>query len=86
VTAGITSFTVFDEHYFMHLDDAGAEIFLTTTSEYGAQPGGWTRYEGDGRVCLLTPGHNLDVWLHACYQALIGNALRWCGNMERTGE
>jgi hypothetical protein len=28
-------------------------------------------------VCLLTPGHNVDVWLHPSYQALIQNALRW---------
>src|SRR5439155_12404077 len=38
VTAGVTQFTVFDEHYFMDLDDAGAEVFLTTTSEHGTQP------------------------------------------------
>jgi type 1 glutamine amidotransferase len=82
VTAGITPFTVFDEHYFMDLDDPGAEVFLTTSSEHGTQPGGWTRSEGDGRVCLLTPGHNLDVWLHPGYQALIHNALRWCGKIE----
>lgn len=79
---GLTPFTVFDEHYFMDLDDAGADIFLTTTSEYGTQPGGWTRSEGEGRVCLLTPGHNLEVWLHPCYQALIRNALRWCAGTE----
>ena len=43
------------------------------------QPGGWARREGAGRVAVLTPGHNVEVWLHASYQALIGNALRWCG-------
>jgi uncharacterized protein len=83
VTSGVTPFTVFDEHYFMSLDDTAAHVILTTTSEYGVQPGGWTRSEGDGRVCLLTPGHNLDVWLHPCYQTLIRNGLRWCG---RVGE
>ncbi|MFL5735592.1 MAG: ThuA domain-containing protein [Chloroflexia bacterium] len=78
VTAGVDPFTVFDEHYFMEMDDTGAEVSLTTTSEHGAQPGGWTRTEGEGRVCLLTPGHNLEVWLHPCYQTLLRNALRWC--------
>jgi type 1 glutamine amidotransferase len=82
VTAGVTAFTVFDEHYFMDLDDPGAVVILITTSEHGAQPGGWVRSEGAGRVCLLTPGHNLEVWLHPCYQALLRNALRWCGKME----
>jgi uncharacterized protein len=78
LTAGAAPFTLVDEHYFMDLDDAQADVFLTTRSEHGAQPGGWTRAEGAGRVCVLTPGHNLEVWLHPSYQALIGNALRWC--------
>ncbi len=81
LTAGSTSFTLVDEHYMMELDDPEAEVILTTTSEHGAQPGGWTRAEGDGRVCVLTPGHNLPVWLHPSYQTVIRNALGWCGGM-----
>jgi type 1 glutamine amidotransferase len=75
---GSEAFTVQDEHYHMLLDDAGAEVFLTASSEHGPQPGGWTRIEGVGRVCMLTPGHNVQVWLHPSYQVLLGNALRWC--------
>jgi hypothetical protein len=30
-------------------------------------------------VCVLTPGHNDPVWQHAAYQALLRNALTWCG-------
>ena len=55
------------------------DVFLTTSSEHGDQPGGWTRVEGADRVCLMTPGHILEVWLHPSYQALIRNGLRWCG-------
>jgi type 1 glutamine amidotransferase len=84
LTAGSTPFTLVDEHYIMEMDDAQADVFLTTRSEHGVQPGGWTRTEGDGRVCVLTPGHNLPVWLHPSYQTLIRNALRWCGRMETT--
>lgn len=78
LTAGAEAFTLVDEHYFVELDDRAADVFLTTTSEHGAQPAGWTRAVGDGRVCVLTPGHNLEVWLHPAYQAIIHNALRWC--------
>jgi type 1 glutamine amidotransferase len=78
LSAGSAPFTLLDEHYMMYLDDPQAEVFVTTTSEHGRQPGGWTRREGAGRVCVLTPGHNLDVWLHPSYQALMRNALRWC--------
>ncbi len=78
----LAPFTVFDEHYMIDLDDTGADVFLTTTSEHGTQPGGWIRNEGAGRVCVLSPGHNVEVWLHPSYQALMRNALRWCGPSE----
>jgi len=81
LSAGSVPFTLTDEHYLMYLDDPQADVFVTTTSDHGTQPGGWTRCEGAGRVCVLTPGHNLEVWLHPSYQALIRNALRWCGKL-----
>ena len=65
----------------MTLDDPEADVFVTTTSEHGEQPGGWRRVEGSGRVILLTPGHNLEVWLHPSFQALLRNSLRWCGKL-----
>lgn len=76
---GSAPFTLKDEHYFMALDDLQADVFMTTTSVHGEQPGGWSRIEGNGRVVVLTPGHNLEVWLHASFQALLLNSLRWCG-------
>jgi type 1 glutamine amidotransferase len=79
LTTGIPPFTLKDEHYFMEMYDTQADIFMTTRSEHGLQPAGWRRMEGAGRVAVLTPGHNLEVWLHPSYQALILNALRWCG-------
>ncbi|MGC9347596.1 MAG: ThuA domain-containing protein [Anaerolineae bacterium] len=78
LTEGSKSFTVKDEHYRMALDDEQADVFLTTSSEHGTEPGGWIRTEGLGRVCVLTPGHNPEVWLHPSYQVLLENALRWC--------
>jgi type 1 glutamine amidotransferase len=78
LAAGSEPFTVVDEHYMMELDDTQADVFLTTTSAHGTQPGGWTRTEGEGRVCVLTPGHNVKVWQHPSFQTLIVNALRWC--------
>ena len=78
LTSGAAPFAVFDEHYSMAIDDDQAALFLTTMSEHGEQPGGWTRTEGAGRICVLTPGHNVDVWLNPSYQAVIQNALHWC--------
>lgn len=82
LTAGSESFTEVDEHYMMAFDDKVADAFLNTTSEHGTQPGGWTRLEGDGRVCVLTPGHNTEVWLNPSYQVILRNALHWCAKKE----
>ncbi len=84
LTVGSAPFTAMDEHYMMALDDADADVFMTTASQHGIQPGGWTRFEGAGRVCMLTPGHNVEVWLHPSFQTLLGNALRWCAAAKRT--
>ena len=78
---GSDRFTLRDEHYFMAMDDPEADVFVTTTSEHGEQPGAWRRIEGSGRVAVLTPGHNLEVWLHPSFQALLLNSLRWCGKL-----
>ena len=82
VVEGVEPFTVQDEHYHMILDDPAAEVFLTTTSEHGQQPGGWSRREGRGRVVVLTPGHNLEVWLQPGFQKLLRNAMAWCNPAE----
>lgn len=74
-------FTLQDEHYFMALDDPQADVFMTTSSVNGEQPGAWRRQVGKGRVAVLTPGHNLEVWLHPSYQAILSNCLRWCGRL-----
>lgn len=80
--AGSGPFTLQDEHYFMTLDDPRADVYLTTASVNGEQPGAWRRMVGSGRTAVLTPGHNLEVWLHPSFQALLRNSLRWCGNLD----
>ncbi len=78
LAAGFKPFVERDEQYFMRLDDESVDVFLTTSSEHGTQPGGWTVSRGSGRVCVLTPGHNEAVWLHPGYQELLSNAAQWC--------
>lgn len=78
LAAGVQAFTEVDEHYLMDMAEGPADMFLTGTSRHGIIPAGWTRTEGNGRVCVLTPGHNLDVWLNPNFQQLLRNALDWC--------
>jgi type 1 glutamine amidotransferase len=82
LAAGANSFTETDEHYLMSLDAVDADTFLHTRSLHGVQPAGWTRSEGSGRVCVLTPGHNLGVWLNAEFQKLLGNGLNWLAKLN----
>ena len=81
LSAGSDSFELKDEHYFMALDDPQVDVFMTTQSEHGEQPGAWRRLEGNGRVAVLTPGHNVEVWLHPSFQALLLNTMRWCSKV-----
>lgn len=79
LAAGVQSFRVQDEHYMMEMADVDVDVFLTSRSEHGDQPAGWTRTPGEGRVCVLTPGHTEAVMVHPQFQTLLRNALRWCG-------
>jgi len=47
---------------------------------------GYVRTQGKGRVCVLTPGHHLKVWLNPNYQQALENALNWCSGSVKTGE
>jgi type 1 glutamine amidotransferase len=82
VTDGMETFTIRDEHYFMAMNDAQADVFLHSRSAHGVQPAGWTRTEGEGRICVLTPGHDAEVWRHPSFQKLLLNALRWSAKLN----
>jgi len=38
-------------------------------------PAGYVRTQGKGRICVLTPGHKLEVWHNVNFQRLLKNAL-----------
>ena len=78
LTKGVESFTVMDEHYFMSMQDPYADEFLISRSEHGEQSAGWKREVGKGRVVVLTPGHNIEVWLNPNFQKLLFNVMNWC--------
>ena len=42
---------------------------------------GYVRTQGRGRVCVLTPGHHLAVWLNPHFQLILKNALNWCSSV-----
>ena len=79
IVDGVTDFTEQDEHYFIEFRAHDATIFLKSRSNHGIQPAGYTRiHNGKGRVCVLTPGHNLSVFRNAQYKKILSNSVRWC--------
>lgn len=79
---GVAAFAGMDEHYFVNRSPEAVEVFLTSRSRHGSVPAGWTRRHGAGRVAVLTPGHNVEMWWDANFQQLLANTLRWCGEKE----
>lgn len=86
LTAGSATFALKDEHYMMEMNDPDVDLFLYTESKHGRQPAGWTRSQGKGRVGVLTPGHNPEVWRHPSFQALLRNCIGWCNPNDNPGE
>ncbi len=80
VTEGVGAFSLRDEHYQIVLTAQDASIFLKSRSEKGGeQVAGYTRSFGEGRVCVLTPGHILEVWRQEAFLRLVRQAIEWCG-------
>ncbi|WP_169088296.1 ThuA domain-containing protein [Paenibacillus sp. PL91] len=77
-SANTDVFAVHDEHYHMEVNEERIQIFMTSKSEHSTQPAGWLREQGTGRVCVLTPGHFLQVFQQPEYQTIITQALQWC--------
>ena len=77
MTEGIPEYVFTDEHYHLNMTD-DVDIFMTTVSDHGEQPGGWIRHEGQGRVCVLTPGHYKEVFDEPSYQLQIRKCIAWC--------
>ena len=79
VTEGVEPFTVRDEHYEIRVIAEDVIRLLESESESGGkQTAGYVRRLGDGKICVLTPGHILSVWKHPMFKKLVLNAIDWC--------
>ena len=79
IADGVLDFSEKDEHYFIDFTATDADIFLESRSAHGTQPAGYARINNNsGRVCVLTPGHNLSVFQNEEYKKIIKNAVYWC--------
>ncbi|OUM97175.1 MAG: hypothetical protein A9Z00_01710 [Thermobacillus sp. ZCTH02-B1] len=74
---GAEVMTLYDEHYFVEVDEAGTNVFLRSRSAAGESMAGWEHACGRGRVCCLTPAHAREALLDPRFQALLAERLRW---------
>lgn len=84
ITEGLAPFTIRDEHYEITVTAPDARQILRTESETGGvQNGGYVREIGNGRLCVLTPGHILSVWEHPSFRRLLARSIRWCAGRTK---
>ena len=79
ITKDVEAFTEIDEHYELGSIAEDADVFLKSDSEEGGtQIAGYTRRIGQGKLCVLTPGHTMNVWKNKEFIKLFVNAIDWC--------
>lgn len=79
ITDGIQPFTVRDEHYELdHLADDITVLMEGTSETGGKQVAAYVRKSGQGRICVLVPGHILSVFENPAYRQMIRQAIDWC--------
>lgn len=75
---GVEAFTLpQDEHYQIEVLSDRLHIFAETVSNGRSYPAGLSRDYGNGRLCILTPGHNAFTISYPPFRKVICNALRW---------
>lgn len=84
ITEGVTDFIIRDEHYELCDLAEDIDVFLKSSSEKGGvQVAGYTRKLGEGKICVLTPGHTLAVWQNEMFRKLLFNAINWAMKKEQ---
>ena len=84
ITEGVEAFCEMDEHYHIEILTDDIDVLIAAYADQqdntpaAILTSGYVRKQGKGRVCVLTPGHYLSVWLNANFQRTLENALRWC--------
>lgn len=76
ITAGVEPFLAKDEHYQMDTLE-GIAILGATSSEHNAQAGAWVKELGLGKIAVITPGHNIEMFQQPGMQTLLINAVNF---------
>jgi len=81
VYEGLEPFDLFEEPYMFTMDPiADVAKFLSYHWEDPDFPAGWTRLYGNGKVAVLSPGHDASVLQNTDLRRLIQRLAQWCAN------
>ena len=81
ITDNVNAFTEHDEHYKINIYADDITVFLDSESQFFTEVAGYYRIVGTGIVIVMSPGHNLPVWLNPEYQKLLKNTLEFEGGL-----
>jgi len=70
-------FTIKDEHYIVHVDEANTNVFMRHSSDYGEGCAAWHHNYGKGKVIVLVPTHNKEGFEHPQTLRLLNEAIAW---------
>lgn len=71
------TFTLLDEHYFVHCDVDNTEVDLRSTGEAGNSIACWKHSYGKGKICCFTPAHTKEGMLHESISLLLAERINW---------
>ncbi|MBQ1256254.1 MAG: ThuA domain-containing protein [Clostridia bacterium] len=78
IAGGLENFTLSqDEHYFIERTEQEGDVVMESVSHAGTQPACIARTVGKGRVCVLTPGHNLLVFRNEGFRKALVSCIEW---------
>lgn len=75
------SFSLSDEHYFVHCDAENTEVYLWSTGEAGESIAGWKHSYGKVKVCCFTPAHTKEGMLNENISCLLAEKINWMINL-----
>lgn len=75
--AGDHSFTIEDEQYFVHCNEADTEVDLWSAGADGNSLAGWKHAYGAGKVCCFTPAHTREGMLDENVSRLLAEKIQW---------
>ncbi len=83
ITAGLMSFTTWDETYeHVQHNDQNRTVLQTRDDNGHSEPWTWVRTHEKGRVFYTAYGHDHRTWENPGFQALIERGIRWAAGQS----